>query len=90
MSRPVSLKNNVDFFCKMRYNVRIYINQMAELKNYDHADQVISPDDFKLSEAHTQERLDTQANIATARIKEVSVGLKIFLMNLKSILGGTN
>ena len=46
---------------------------MTDLKNYDHAESQISPDDLKLSEQHGADRLNTQAEIAEGRVKEISV-----------------
>ncbi len=46
---------------------------MTELKNYNHAEQVINPDDLKQSEQHGADRLNTQAELAESRIKTISV-----------------
>ena len=46
---------------------------MTDLKNYDLAENMISPDDLKLSEQHGVDRLNTQSEIAEGRVKEISV-----------------
>ena len=46
---------------------------MTDLKNYDPAENMISPDDLKLSEQHGADRLNTQSEIAEGRVKEISV-----------------
>lgn len=46
---------------------------MTDLKNYDLAENMISPDDLKQSEQHGADRLNTQSEIAEGRVKEISV-----------------